>query len=102
MRVCSWGRGDSEESGRSCRKVGIGELQVWREKGEVNSTLKRGRDREVLMIDCLGIVETDKVIHTMETDIVKLVVKIKSFGISSNEFDKETGHKMGCNQSKRI
>ncbi|GJV50590.1 hypothetical protein Tco_1446331 [Tanacetum coccineum] len=42
------------------------------------------------MIDCLSIVETDKVIRTMETDIVKLVVEIKSFGMSSDEFDKET------------
>ncbi|GKD38976.1 hypothetical protein Tco_1259183 [Tanacetum coccineum] len=43
------------------------------------------------MIDYLSIVETDKVIHTVETDIVKLVVKIESFGMSSNQFDKETG-----------
>ncbi|GJV92555.1 hypothetical protein Tco_1540368 [Tanacetum coccineum] len=42
------------------------------------------------MIDCLSIVETDKVIHTVETDIVKLVVEIKSFDMSSDEFDKET------------
>ncbi|GJX77130.1 hypothetical protein Tco_0323941 [Tanacetum coccineum] len=47
---------------------------------------------EVLMIDCLSIVETDKVIHT---DIVKLVVEIKSFGMSSDEFDKETGSSDG-------
>ncbi|GKF84081.1 hypothetical protein Tco_0248979, partial [Tanacetum coccineum] len=37
------------------------------------------------------IVETDKVIHTIETDIVKLVVEIESFGMSFDEFDKETG-----------
>ncbi|GKE33418.1 hypothetical protein Tco_1452740 [Tanacetum coccineum] len=43
------------------------------------------------MIDCLSIVETDKVARTMETDIVKLMVEIKSFGMSSDEFDKETG-----------
>ncbi|GKE19988.1 hypothetical protein Tco_1431500 [Tanacetum coccineum] len=43
------------------------------------------------MVDWLSIVETDKVIHTVETDIVKLVVEIKSFGKSSDEFDKETG-----------
>ncbi|GJZ29009.1 hypothetical protein Tco_0573656 [Tanacetum coccineum] len=43
------------------------------------------------MVDWLSIVETDKVIHTMETDIVKLVVEIKSFCMSSDEFDKETG-----------
>nr|GEW37157.1 hypothetical protein [Tanacetum cinerariifolium] len=33
---------------------------------------------------------TDKVIHTMETDIVRLVVEIESFGKSFDEFDKET------------
>nr|GFB05761.1 hypothetical protein [Tanacetum cinerariifolium] len=32
-----------------------------------------------------------KVIYTVKTDIVKLVVEIESFGMSSNEFDKETG-----------
>ncbi|GJT96193.1 hypothetical protein Tco_1091711 [Tanacetum coccineum] len=47
------------------------------------------------MIDCLSIVETDKVIHTMETGIVKLVVDIKSFGMNSDEFDKETGSSDG-------
>ncbi|GJY25479.1 hypothetical protein Tco_0400205 [Tanacetum coccineum] len=47
------------------------------------------------MIDCLNIVETDKVIHTVETDIVKLVVEIESFGMSSDEFDKETGSSDG-------
>ncbi|GKD67041.1 hypothetical protein Tco_1309149, partial [Tanacetum coccineum] len=45
---------------------------------------------DVLMIDCLSIVETDKVIHTVDTDIVKLMVEIESFGMSSDEFDKET------------
>ncbi|GKD26099.1 hypothetical protein Tco_1232313, partial [Tanacetum coccineum] len=39
--------------------------------------------------------KTDKVIHTMENDIVKLVVEIKSFGMSSDEFDKETGSSDG-------
>ncbi|GKF64068.1 hypothetical protein Tco_0187516, partial [Tanacetum coccineum] len=29
--------------------------------------------------------------HTVETDIVKLVVEIESFGMSYDEFDKETG-----------
>ncbi|GKB19312.1 hypothetical protein Tco_0853235 [Tanacetum coccineum] len=43
------------------------------------------------MIDYLSIVDTDKVIHTMETDIVTLVVEIESFGMSFDEFDKETG-----------
>ncbi|GJY75630.1 hypothetical protein Tco_0480746, partial [Tanacetum coccineum] len=41
------------------------------------------------------IVEIDKVNHAMETDIVKLVVEIKSYGISSDEFDKETGSSDG-------
>nr|GEZ32686.1 hypothetical protein [Tanacetum cinerariifolium] len=45
---------------------------------------------EVLMIDWLSIVETDKVIHTREIDIVKPVVEIESFVMSSNEFDKKT------------
>nr|GEX87913.1 hypothetical protein [Tanacetum cinerariifolium] len=44
----------------------------------------------VLMMDWLSIVETNKVIHTMENVIVKLVVEIESFGMSSDEFDKET------------
>ncbi|GKF78430.1 hypothetical protein Tco_0233998, partial [Tanacetum coccineum] len=43
------------------------------------------------MVDWLSIVETDKVIHNVETDIVKLVVEIESFGMSYDEFDKETG-----------
>ncbi|GJT73154.1 hypothetical protein Tco_1032440 [Tanacetum coccineum] len=47
------------------------------------------------MIDCLSIVETDKVNHAVETDIVKLVVEIESFGMSSDEFDKETGSSDG-------
>ncbi|GJS14025.1 hypothetical protein Tco_0408497 [Tanacetum coccineum] len=47
------------------------------------------------MIDCLSIDEIDKVIHTVETDIVKLVVEIESFGMSFDEFDKETGSSNG-------
>ncbi|GJR16341.1 hypothetical protein Tco_0798993 [Tanacetum coccineum] len=46
--------------------------------------------KEVLMIDWLSTIETDKRIHTMEIDIVKLVVEIESFGMSFDEFDKET------------
>nr|GFA08860.1 hypothetical protein [Tanacetum cinerariifolium] len=46
---------------------------------------------KVLMIDCLSIVETDKVNHNMEIDIVKLMVEIESFGMSADELDKETG-----------
>ncbi|GJV17644.1 hypothetical protein Tco_1362967 [Tanacetum coccineum] len=37
-----------------------------------------------------SIVETDKVNHAVETDIVKLVVEIESFGMSADELDKET------------
>ncbi|GJT43536.1 hypothetical protein Tco_0952251 [Tanacetum coccineum] len=48
------------------------------------------RLKEVLMIDELSIVETDKVIHTVETDMVKVVDEIEHFGISFDEFDKET------------
>ncbi|GKE83762.1 hypothetical protein Tco_1557504 [Tanacetum coccineum] len=52
------------------------------------------------MIDCLSIVGTDKVIHTVETDIVKLVVEIESFGMSSDEFDKETESSDGLQQKQ--
>ncbi|GKF29294.1 hypothetical protein Tco_0095636 [Tanacetum coccineum] len=48
-----------------------------------NSVIERG-------VDWLSIVETDKVIHTVEIDTVKLMVEIESFGMSSDEFDKET------------
>nr|GEX83009.1 hypothetical protein [Tanacetum cinerariifolium] len=44
--------------------------------------------KEVLMIDWLSIVETDKMIHTVDTDIVKLV-EIESFGMGFDKFDKE-------------
>nr|GEV55125.1 putative reverse transcriptase domain-containing protein [Tanacetum cinerariifolium] len=43
------------------------------------------------MIECLSIVETDKVNHIVETDIVTLVVQIESFGMSADEFDKGAG-----------
>ncbi|GKE04118.1 hypothetical protein Tco_1396136 [Tanacetum coccineum] len=39
---------------------------------------------------CLNTGTTDKVIHIVETDKVKLVVEIEIFGMSSDEFDKET------------
>ncbi|GJX29592.1 hypothetical protein Tco_0237671 [Tanacetum coccineum] len=51
--------------------------------------------KEVLMVDWLSIVETDKVIHTMEIDIVKLVVEIESFGMSFDSFDKRPGPSYG-------
>ncbi|GJR71476.1 hypothetical protein Tco_0083841 [Tanacetum coccineum] len=47
------------------------------------------------MIAELSIVETYKVIHTVETDMVKLVVEIECFGKSFDEFDKETGSSDG-------
>ncbi|GJV88925.1 hypothetical protein Tco_1532863 [Tanacetum coccineum] len=53
------------------------------------------------MIDELSIVETDKVIHTVETDMVKLVVEIECFGKSFDEFDKETGSSDGL-QPKQV
>ncbi|GJT28465.1 hypothetical protein Tco_0908740 [Tanacetum coccineum] len=46
---------------------------------------------EVLMIDELSIVEIDKVNHTVETNMMKLVVEIECFGVNFDEFDKETG-----------
>nr|GEV96167.1 hypothetical protein [Tanacetum cinerariifolium] len=54
-----------------------------------------GRNSEVLMTNFLSIVETDKVNHTVEIDIVKLVVEIESFGMSADELDKETGSSDG-------
>ncbi|GJZ79792.1 retrovirus-related pol polyprotein from transposon TNT 1-94 [Tanacetum coccineum] len=47
------------------------------------------------MIDCLSIVKTDKVNHTVDTNMVKLAVEIESFGMSFDEFDKETGSSDG-------
>nr|GEV17154.1 hypothetical protein [Tanacetum cinerariifolium] len=55
----------------------------------------RGGVLEVLMMDWLSIVKTDKVIHTVKTDIVKLMVEIESFGMSSDKFDEETGSSDG-------
>nr|GFD32862.1 hypothetical protein [Tanacetum cinerariifolium] len=49
----------------------------------------------VLMIDWMSIVETDMMIHTVETDILKLMVEIKSFGMGFDEFDKESGSSDG-------
>ncbi|GKF85024.1 hypothetical protein Tco_0249922, partial [Tanacetum coccineum] len=44
--------------------------------------------KEVLMIDELSIVETDKVNHTVEMDMLKLVVEVECFGKCVDEFDK--------------
>ncbi|GJW43282.1 hypothetical protein Tco_0072081 [Tanacetum coccineum] len=46
--------------------------------------------KEVLMIDELSIVETDRVNHTMEMDMLKLVVEFECFGKCVDEFDKVT------------
>ncbi|GKE72947.1 hypothetical protein Tco_1534988, partial [Tanacetum coccineum] len=43
---------------------------------------------------------TDKVIHTVEIDIVKLVVEIESFGMNSDEFDKEARSSNGLQQKQ--
>ncbi|GKG50652.1 hypothetical protein Tco_0538776, partial [Tanacetum coccineum] len=43
------------------------------------------------MIDELSIVKADKVNHTVETDIMKLVVEIDCFGVIFDDFDKDTG-----------
>nr|GEY48795.1 hypothetical protein [Tanacetum cinerariifolium] len=51
--------------------------------------------KKVLMTDWLGIVETDKVNHIVDTYIVKLVVEIENFSMSSDECDKETGSSDG-------
>ncbi|GKE99554.1 hypothetical protein Tco_0022905 [Tanacetum coccineum] len=47
--------------------------------------------KEVLMIGELSIAETNKVNHTLGNDMVKLVIEIECFGMSFDEFDKETG-----------
>ncbi|GKA29236.1 hypothetical protein Tco_0715481 [Tanacetum coccineum] len=76
-----------------CLMASMGSLLFWNtgtirpESGWENS--------EALIIDCLSIVETDKVNHAVETDIVKLVVEIESFGMNFDEFDKETGSSDG-------
>ncbi|GKD04787.1 hypothetical protein Tco_1179761, partial [Tanacetum coccineum] len=46
--------------------------------------------KEVLMIDELSIVETDTVNHTVEMDMLKVVVKVECFGKCVDEFDKVT------------
>ncbi|GKB55259.1 hypothetical protein Tco_0906012 [Tanacetum coccineum] len=47
------------------------------------------------MIDELSIVETDKVNHIVVTEMMKLMVEIECFGISFDDFDKETGSSVG-------
>nr|GFB10286.1 hypothetical protein [Tanacetum cinerariifolium] len=48
-----------------------------------------------------SIVETDKVIHTAKTNMVKLVVEIEHFGMIADELDKETGSSDGL-QPKQV
>ncbi|GJT94701.1 putative reverse transcriptase domain-containing protein [Tanacetum coccineum] len=67
----------------------MGSSPFWN-TGTIRTESNYCENSEVLMIDELSIVETDKVIHTMETDMVKLVVEIECFGRSFDEFDKET------------
>nr|GEZ01467.1 hypothetical protein [Tanacetum cinerariifolium]GEZ02346.1 hypothetical protein [Tanacetum cinerariifolium] len=50
----------------------------------------------------VSIVETDKVIHTVETGIMKLVVEIESFGMSSDKFDEETRHHGGAHKNVNL
>ncbi|GJR79749.1 hypothetical protein Tco_0150534 [Tanacetum coccineum] len=45
---------------------------------------------EIMMIDELSIVKIDKVNHTMEMDMLKLVVEVECFGKCVDEFDKVT------------
>nr|GFA10696.1 integrase, catalytic region, zinc finger, CCHC-type, peptidase aspartic, catalytic [Tanacetum cinerariifolium] len=51
--------------------------------------------KEVLMIEFVSDVETDMVIHTVKNNMMKLVVEIECFGMSTDEFDKETGSSDG-------
>nr|GFB62036.1 hypothetical protein [Tanacetum cinerariifolium] len=44
---------------------------------------------EVLMIDYLSIGETDRVNHTVEIDIVKLMVEMESYDMKSDKLDKK-------------
>nr|GFA30565.1 hypothetical protein [Tanacetum cinerariifolium] len=48
-----------------------------------------------IVVENKRIIETDKVNHIVETNIVKLVVEIESFGMSCDDFDKETGSSNG-------
>nr|GFC45499.1 hypothetical protein [Tanacetum cinerariifolium] len=48
-----------------------------------------------VLIEYVSIVETDMVIHTAKTDMMKLVVEIEYFGMSADDFDKETGSSDG-------
>nr|GEZ00079.1 hypothetical protein [Tanacetum cinerariifolium] len=47
------------------------------------------------MIEYVRIVETDMVIHTPKTDMMKLVVETEYVGMSADAFDKETGSSDG-------
>nr|GEY82949.1 hypothetical protein [Tanacetum cinerariifolium] len=47
------------------------------------------------MTEYVSIVETDMVIHTVKTKMMKLVVEIQCVGMNADEFDKETGSSDG-------
>nr|GEU89526.1 hypothetical protein [Tanacetum cinerariifolium] len=59
-------------------------------EGKISTYHITRADGKVLMIDWLSIVETDKVNHIVETNILKLVVEIDSFVMSSDKFEDET------------
>ncbi|GJX39840.1 hypothetical protein Tco_0253143 [Tanacetum coccineum] len=63
------------------------------DNGKIVDQLREDIPIEVLMIDELSIVETNKGNHILglETDMMKLVVEIECFGVNFDEFDKETG-----------
>nr|GEZ36268.1 hypothetical protein [Tanacetum cinerariifolium] len=69
----------------------IANIEALKDNPTQSSEFLTQERHHVLMIDYLSIVETDKVIHTVETDMVKLMVEIESFGMNFDEFDKETG-----------
>nr|GEW22502.1 hypothetical protein [Tanacetum cinerariifolium] len=47
------------------------------------------------MTEYVSIVETDMVIHTAKTEMMKLVVEIEYVSMNADEFDKETGSSDG-------
>nr|GEX73922.1 hypothetical protein [Tanacetum cinerariifolium] len=52
------------------------------------------------MVEYVSIVKTDMVIHNAKTDMMKLVVEIECFGMSADEFDKETRSSDGLQPKK--
>nr|GEZ83716.1 hypothetical protein [Tanacetum cinerariifolium] len=77
----------------SCLMASVGSSSFWNTRTiRPDSGWEKSK---VLMIDYLSIVEIAKVNHTVETDMVKLVVEIECFGMSFDEFNKETGSSDG-------